>query len=121
VSITAVRESNPPVICYSPKGLFTEYEKLFSKNFPKNNKVSDNSKIHTITPDPLFKELQSQQVRFFNCYLITQWNANWIGHSLLRNCLLKHVTEGKREGKTVKKGKQGRRRKQRNFKEMKRH
>jgi hypothetical protein len=25
--------------------------------------------------------------------------ANWIGHILRRNCLLKHVTEGKLEGK----------------------
>jgi hypothetical protein len=24
--------------------------------------------------------------------------ANWIGHILRRNCLLKHVIEGKREG-----------------------
>jgi len=35
--------------------------------------------------------------------------ANWIGHSLSRNCFLKHVTEGKykgedrRDGKTRKK------------------
>jgi hypothetical protein len=31
------------------------------------------------------------------------WNerkgANWIGHILRRNCLLKHVTEGKIEGR----------------------
>jgi len=26
--------------------------------------------------------------------------ANWIGHILCRNCLLKHVTEGKREGRS---------------------
>jgi hypothetical protein len=26
--------------------------------------------------------------------------ANWIGHILRRNCLLKHVTEGKKGGKT---------------------
>jgi hypothetical protein len=25
--------------------------------------------------------------------------ANWIGHILCRNCLLKHVTEGKIEGR----------------------
>jgi hypothetical protein len=26
--------------------------------------------------------------------------ANWIGHILRRNCLLKHVIEGKREDKS---------------------
>jgi hypothetical protein len=29
----------------------------------------------------------------------TRWKANWIGHVLHRNCLLKHVVEGKLEGK----------------------
>jgi hypothetical protein len=33
--------------------------------------------------------------------------GNWIGHILRRNCLLKHVIEGKVEGK----GRRGRRRK----------
>jgi hypothetical protein len=27
--------------------------------------------------------------------------VNWIGHILGRNCLLKHVIEGKREGRIV--------------------
>jgi hypothetical protein len=27
--------------------------------------------------------------------------ANWIGHTLCRNCLLKHVVEGKAEGRSV--------------------
>jgi hypothetical protein len=34
--------------------------------------------------------------------------ANWIGHILRRNCLIKHVIEEKREGT----GRRGRRRKQ---------
>jgi hypothetical protein len=38
--------------------------------------------------------------------------ANWIGHILRRNCLLKHVTEGKLEGRTEMMGRRGRRRKQ---------
>jgi hypothetical protein len=38
--------------------------------------------------------------------------ANWIGHILLRNCLLKHVIEGKVEGKIEVMGSRGRRRKQ---------
>ena len=29
-----------------------------------------------------------------------QKKANWIGHILPRNCLLKHVIEGKKEGRT---------------------
>jgi hypothetical protein len=30
---------------------------------------------------------------------IKRRKANWIGHSLRRNCILKHVIEGKIEGK----------------------
>jgi len=36
--------------------------------------------------------------------------ANWIGHILHRNCLLKQVIEGKIEGRIEVKGKRGRRR-----------
>jgi hypothetical protein len=32
-------------------------------------------------------------------YTIKIRKANWIGHILRRNCLLKHVIEGKLEGK----------------------
>jgi len=35
---------------------------------------------------------------------------SWIGHILLRNCLLKHVIEGKIEGRIEAKGRRGRRR-----------
>jgi hypothetical protein len=35
--------------------------------------------------------------------------ANWIGHMLRRNCLLKHVIEGKIEGRTEVTGRRGRR------------
>jgi hypothetical protein len=38
--------------------------------------------------------------------------ANWIGHILLRNCLLKHVIEGKLEERIEMTGRRGRRRKQ---------
>jgi hypothetical protein len=30
---------------------------------------------------------------------VNRKNANWIGHALRRNCLLKYVCEGKVEGK----------------------
>jgi len=35
--------------------------------------------------------------------------ADWIGHILRRNCLLKHVTEGKIEGRIEVTGRRGRR------------
>jgi len=38
--------------------------------------------------------------------------ANWIGHILCRNCLLKHVTEGKIKGRIKVMVRQGRRHKQ---------
>jgi hypothetical protein len=38
--------------------------------------------------------------------------ANWAGHILRRNCLLKHVIEGKLEGKIEVTGRRERRRKQ---------
>jgi len=38
--------------------------------------------------------------------------ANWIGHILHRNCLLKHVIEGKIEGRIEVTGRWGRRHKQ---------
>ena len=38
--------------------------------------------------------------------------ANWIGHILCRNCLLRHVIEGKMEGRIEVVGIQGRRFKQ---------
>jgi hypothetical protein len=39
-------------------------------------------------------------------------NANWIGHVLRRNCRLKHVMEGKIEGRIEVAGRRGGRRKQ---------
>jgi hypothetical protein len=38
--------------------------------------------------------------------------ANWIGHILRRNCILKHVIEGKLEGRMEMTGRRGRKRKQ---------
>jgi hypothetical protein len=43
---------------------------------------------------------------------IKRGKANWIGHILLRNCLLKAVIEGKLEGRIEMTGRGGRRRKQ---------
>jgi hypothetical protein len=43
---------------------------------------------------------------------IKRRKANWIGHILCRNCLLKHVTEGKIEGRKEVPGRRGKRHKQ---------
>jgi hypothetical protein len=34
-----------------------------------------------------------------NLHVIKRGKGNWIGHILSRNCLLKHVIEGKIEGR----------------------
>ena len=43
---------------------------------------------------------------------VSRKRPNWIGHILFRNCLLKHVTEGKIEGRIEVIGRRGGRRKQ---------
>ena len=43
---------------------------------------------------------------------IKRKKANWIGYILRRNCLIKHVIEGKIEGRVGVTGREGRRRKQ---------
>jgi hypothetical protein len=45
-------------------------------------------------------------------HTIKRRKAYWIGHILRRNCLLKHVIEGKLEGRIEMTGRRGRRRKQ---------
>jgi hypothetical protein len=45
-------------------------------------------------------------------HTIKRRKANWIGHILRRNCILKHVIKGKLEGRIEITGKRGRRRKQ---------
>jgi hypothetical protein len=42
---------------------------------------------------------------------ISKRKANWIGHILCRNCLLRHVIEGKIKGRIDVTGRRGRRRK----------
>jgi hypothetical protein len=45
-------------------------------------------------------------------HTIKRRKGNWIGHILRRNCLLKHVIEGKLEGRIEMTVRRGRRRKQ---------
>jgi len=42
---------------------------------------------------------------------ISKWKANWIGHNLRRNCLLKRAIEGKIKGGIEVTGRRGKRRK----------
>jgi hypothetical protein len=48
----------------------------------------------------------------FETSVIIYQSDNWIGHILHRNCLLKHVIEGKTEETVDVTGRRGRRRKQ---------
>jgi hypothetical protein len=41
-------------------------------------------------------------------FYLQRRKADWIGHILLRNCLFRHVTEGKQKGIIVKMGRRGR-------------
>jgi len=54
---------------------------------------------------------------------IRKRKANWIGHILRRNCLLKRVIEGKKKGEIEVTGRQGRRRRKLldDFKERRRY
>ena len=45
-------------------------------------------------------------------HTVDRRKANWIGHILRGNCLLKHVTEGKIDGRMEVTRRRGRRRKQ---------
>jgi hypothetical protein len=45
-------------------------------------------------------------------HTIKRRKANWIGHILRRNCLLKHLIEGMLEGRIEMTGRRGRRRRQ---------
>jgi hypothetical protein len=45
-------------------------------------------------------------------HTINRGKANWFGHMLRRNCLLKHSIKGKLEGRIEMTGRRGRRRKQ---------
>jgi hypothetical protein len=45
-------------------------------------------------------------------HTIKRRKANWIGHILRRNCLLKQVIEGQLEGRIEMTGRRGKRRKQ---------
>jgi hypothetical protein len=44
----------------------------------------------------------------YNLHTTNSRKADWIGHLLRRNCLLKHVTEGKIEGRIEVTGRRGR-------------
>jgi hypothetical protein len=60
----------------------------------------------------LFLHIQNWEEERNILHTIKGRKANWIGHILHRNCLLKHVTEGKLEGRIEMTGRRGRRSKQ---------
>jgi hypothetical protein len=49
-----------------------------------------------------------QRVKESNILHTMKRKANWTGHILRRNCFLKHITEGKNEGRTEVPGRRGR-------------
>ena len=55
----------------------------------------------------IFKYVQQHIIYIY----IYKWKANWIGHILRRNCLLKQIIEGKIKGQIVVTRRQGRMRK----------
>ena len=44
-----------------------------------------------------FINFRKENIKYKNYCLL--WSANWIGHILQRNCLLRHVFKGKIEGR----------------------
>jgi hypothetical protein len=56
--------------------------------------------------------IHARKVLLHDVNLRQRRKANWIGHILRRNCLLKHVIEGKLEGRIDMTVRRGRRRKQ---------
>ena len=58
---------------------------------------------------PIMWEMKKCYVRVNGQRNIRKWKANWIGHILRRNCLLKQVTEGKIEGEMEMTRRRGRR------------
>jgi hypothetical protein len=52
-----------------------------------------------------------RQIDIYTILTMKRRNANWIGHFLRRNCLLKHVIEEKTEAQVEVMGRRGRRRK----------
>jgi len=62
--------------------------------------------------DRVINELQRLKVERTILQTIKGMKATWIGHILYMNCLLKHITEGKTEGRIGVMGRRGRRCKQ---------
>jgi hypothetical protein len=61
--------------------------------------------------DKSWKVLQRVKEDRSVLHTIKEWKANWFGHVLHRYCLLKHVVEGKIEGRIEVAGRRGRKRK----------
>jgi hypothetical protein len=62
---------------------------------------------HVRNEEVLFRVNEQRNI----LYEIRKWKANWIGHILRTNCLLKQVIEGKIKGEMAVTRRRGRRRK----------
>jgi hypothetical protein len=74
----------------------------------KRHSKSCNFKIYILTEEALHRVQEERNI----LHTVKRRKANWIGHILRRNCLLKHVFEGKIEGRIEVTGRRGRRLKQ---------
>jgi hypothetical protein len=76
------------------------------------NVVLENNGDHLDRPCEKWGSITQSQGERNILHTVKRRKANWIGHILRRNCHLKHVIEGKIEGRTEMMGRWGRRRKQ---------
>jgi hypothetical protein len=71
--------------------MYTLYYLLFNTVYIKNSPNSLASFLHRLDEDDTVVRLI--------CFFIKRRKANWIGHILRTNCLLKRVIEGRLEGR----------------------
>ena len=74
---------------------------------PKLTDLKSGAELENVRGTDLMKNRVLHRVKNERNILhrIKPWKANWTGHTLCRNCLLKHVAEGKRGEEIEGKGK----------------
>jgi hypothetical protein len=101
---------------YRPISLLTSFSKVFEKVIYKSiyemwcwrrmEKISWTD--HVRNEEVLLRVSEQRNI----LHKIRKWKANWIGHIVRRNCLVKEVIEGKIKGQIEVTRRRGRRRKQ---------